>query len=502
MSCDHLSFTNVTFSFNTSLDPVIKNITGDFHRGWTGITGANGAGKTTFLLLSCGNLSPVSGNIQRPSSVQYISQRTDYPPGEFTDFLCDPDGSVQRLISILEIGFDWPYRWDTLSHGERKRAQVGTALWKQPDLLALDEPTNHLDSNAGELVRQALSEYNGIGLLVSHDRSLMDSLCSQCLFLREDSWKLRPGGISRGLREEERERLEMVRELNKAQRQVKALSHESDARRRVAESQQRRRSKRGLAIKDHDARFKKNRARISGKDGTGGKLLRQMDGRIKQAVEQKESIKVPKKRHTGITVTTQSSGSDFLFKMENVRIPLDDIRSVFIRDLSLSPGQRIALMGPNGCGKTTLIRKILENITLSPEEYLYLPQEISEGESREIIKWLADLDNGTTGELLSQVSRLGSDPERLLTTALPSPGEVRKLLLARGFRQEPKLVILDEPTNHMDLPSMQCLEDCLSGLNCGMFIVSHDEVFIRRISARILEINPDETGNFKLAEIS
>ena len=87
------------------------------------------------------------------------------------------------LKSRLGVEEDWETRWSTLSHGERKRAQIGVALWREPDVLAVDEPTNHLDAQARDMLKNALEAFTGVGLLVSHDRELLDSLCDQCCFI-------------------------------------------------------------------------------------------------------------------------------------------------------------------------------------------------------------------------------------------------------------------------------------------------------------------------------
>ncbi len=449
MSYSCLSVSHLSFSYDSAINNLIDDLTLDIHAGWTGVTGANGTGKTTFLLLSCGLLKPRSGTVSAPPGTFYIPQRTDDPPEDFLDFLSDPDAAVGRLISVLGIGFDWPYRWDSLSHGERKRAQIGTGLWKQPGLLALDEPTNHLDAEAKRYILNALRDFRGIGLIVSHDRLLMDELCSRCLFARPEDWKLRPGGISKGLAEEQR----------------------------------------GLALKDHDARFKKNLARITGKDGCGGKLLRQLDGRIAQASLKYEALAPSKKQQLGVSIRTSRAGSDFLFHCGRFKAELGDGRTISAEELSIRPAQRIAVCGPNGSGKTTLLRAVIADLSIDAGEYLYLAKEISADESRELLQALHSLETDVRGTVLSHVSRLGSDPERLLGSVVPSPGETRKLLLAMGFCREPKLLILDEPTNHLDLPSIQCLEEALVPLDCAFLMVSHDEAFLERLEPELWDIS-------------
>ena len=160
--------------------------------------GPNGAGKTTFLKLAAGLLSPDTGQIAAPSLALYCPQRTDNPPEEMENFIRSLDKEAVLIRSRLEIQTDWPRRWDSLSHGERKRAQIGAALWQNPDLLAVDEPTNHMDMDARRVLGRALACYPGVGLLVSHDRELLDTLCRQCLFLDGSDVTARPGGYSKG----------------------------------------------------------------------------------------------------------------------------------------------------------------------------------------------------------------------------------------------------------------------------------------------------------------
>lgn len=482
----------VTFAYDTQGEPVIRELSVTFHPGWTGVVGPNGVGKTTLLRLATGDLTPLSGVVSSSESALYCAQRTDDPPDEFLQFLSAPEAG--KLWSILEIGHDWPYRWQTLSHGERKRAQVGTALWREPEVLALDEPTNHLDADTATMIVDALAGYTGIGLIVSHDRRLLDRLCSHCLFLSSGTPVMRPGGYTQGRAQEEAEGEFARKRHAEARRRRESIERERVHRREIAASQQRRRSKRGLALKDHDARFKRNLARITGKDGTGGKLLRQLDGTLAQAQKTEKEIELPGVRKTGVGMRSEAGKGDVLFRLGPEEIALGGDKILSIPEICMAPGQRVALTGANGSGKSTLIRRILSELDEFGERLVYIPQEISAEESAALVAEVRATTQERLGELMAYFSRLGSDPERLLETGLPSPGEARKLLLALGIVRIPQLIIMDEPTNHLDVVSVECLEEALGEVECGLLLVSHDMAFIEALTSIRWRIEQGSSG--------
>ena len=171
-----LQFDRVSFAYPGMAEPLLADVTAHFPEGtWTGIVGANGAGKTTILKLAAGALSPSDGAIRQIGAAQYAVQRTDAPPDEWDDFMDAWDPVAMDVRRQLGVSPDWAGRWETLSHGERKRVQIAIALWHQPDVLALDEPTNHLDADAKRVLLAALKSFRGAGLLVSHDRDFLDA---------------------------------------------------------------------------------------------------------------------------------------------------------------------------------------------------------------------------------------------------------------------------------------------------------------------------------------
>jgi macrolide transport system ATP-binding/permease protein len=496
---DHLSsvvFHNVSFGYESSADSLFSELDFGVSEGWTGVIGANGAGKTTLLRLACGELAPRCGRIHHPAPAIYCAQRTDAPMKGFEDLLACPDGHAYRIRGQLGVETDWLERWSSLSHGERKRAQIATALWAEPDLLAVDEPTNHLDRQARDRVGNALRSFRGIGLLVSHDRDLLDELCDHCLFVSDVVVALRSGGYTvarEAILAEDR----VLREARDAARRMeRRLGRELSVRREQQRKADQGRSKRGLSNKDHDAKEKVDRARVA--DAGAGKRLRQLQGRISQARAAQDVGPLLRRSALGIDFSDERSQRNWLFRLPGGVIELGETRRLVHDELAVRPADRVALVGPNGSGKSTLIRWVVSRLDLGPGRLVYMPQEIDARDSARILDEARALSGARLGRTMAWVSRLGSDPSRLLGSGLPSPGELRKLLLAFLIARAPQLIVLDEPTNHLDLPSIECIEEALREVRCGLLLVSHDERFLDRLTTIRWSIEPSGASTYQL----
>ncbi|MFP4376142.1 MAG: ATP-binding cassette domain-containing protein [Spirochaetales bacterium] len=498
MSKSQLSFSSVSFSYDSLATPLVRDLSFVASAGWTGIVGPNGVGKTTLLQLAAGALEPQAGSVSRPAPVVVCEQRTDFIPTALTDLLRFETADAGRLISILGIEVDWPYRWDTLSYGERKRAQIGSAMYAHPELFIVDEPTNHLDRDARLMLREALEGFEGVGLIVSHDRELLDGLCSHCLFLSPHRPPaMRPGGVTQGLAAQGREDHERRDRYSAAVAAERKIVAEAARRREKAASAHKMRSKRNLSRKDSDGREKIDRARISGQDGAAGRLLSQLEGRIAQAqAARDEASDAPVHERVGISVSGSRANSDAIVKLETMAIPIGQ-RTLHVPAIHVRPEDRIGVVGPNGTGKSTLIAELMRRIGRN-ERVLYIPQELSANEAASALRELKHLPNDKLGEAVSIFARLGSDPEQLLESTQPSPGEARKILLALGLLREPHLIVMDEPTNHMDLVSIECLEKALQEYVGALLLVSHDLRFLETLAPDRWEIRRGDDANCQL----
>ena len=474
---------DVSFRYPTAQDFVFEGLALHFPPGFTGVIGANGAGKSTLLALLSGSLEPTSGIIHAPGDAVYCPQRTDAAPDGLLPLLEAWDAEAYELRERLGLRQDFAERWQTLSHGERKRAQIGAALWQRPAVLAVDEPTNHIDLDARRMLGAALARFEGTGVLVSHDRSLLDQLCQQCVWLEGGQATVHPGGYTAAAAQRAHAQETALRKRADAKREHHRLQREVHTRRAVAARAHRERSKRGLPIKDHDARDRKNLARVSGKDGQAGRLLRQLDGRAHQAAARLASASVRRTYATGIWPPGSLSPRPLLFESEAwvVRFA-GGSRALHLPPLAIRRDDRIALTGPNGVGKSSLLRDLLERLAIEPARLVWLPQELTAAEGTAVLAEARSLGNDQLGLLMNAVSRLGSRPERLLQSEVPSPGESRKLLLALGIARTPHLIIMDEPTNHLDLPAIEALEEALAGCPCALLLVSHDQRFVETLT--------------------
>ncbi len=507
MGIQTLEFQHVSFHYPEQSIDLFSDLSLTFASGWCGVIGSNGGGKSTVLSLASGVLKPHFGTVLRPSAARYVSQRIDVAPDGYETFAAAYDGLACRLHGQLSLGRDYCQRWESLSFGERKRAQIGWALYQESDLLCIDEPTNHLDGQAIAMIVAALGCYRGIGLLVSHDLAALDALCTTTLLVSAPHVQKISCAPSQALQETDLQRRSIESMQRAHSGELRRIEAEKKRRAGIARSQDSRNTKRHIDAKDHDAKARIDAFRVSGGDKKAGSLSRQLDGRLARAQRAQHSLAEALsircsldlgKAASGVTITGAVHPARTVLRLEEGSIAVAPGRRLHHPPLSLGNTERVGIRGPNGSGKSTLIRSLVAHLKEGTVRHWYLEQELGLAESTAAYQEFQDLAATPKGRIVSAVVRLGSRGDLFLASALPSPGEMRKLLIARALEEEISLLVLDEPTNHLDLPSRRALSQQLECFAGALLLVSHDQAFLDGICTTWWDLSLADGGDSTL----
>jgi ATPase subunit of ABC transporter with duplicated ATPase domains len=473
----------LTFSHADAV-PLFTRADAHLPGGWTAVVGENGAGKTTLLRLVVGSLVPTEGRVHvlpEGARVVLCPQEDGLDPGPDALLLAGrDDGEARRLRGLLRLDPLALPRFGTLSPGERRRWRVGSALAREPDVLLLDEPTNHADAEARAVLLAALVRFRGTGLVVSHDRALLDGLAERTLRIHGGAVTLHAGCYAEARASWEAGERAARERREEEQRSARAARARLDAARRDQEEADRSASGRRSDPRDHDARSMEQGIRRS---RAAASLARKV-GRLREAADRADA-------RAGGGAPAPDLGRQVFLGFARAPSPVllaldaDRVRAgatTVLRDVHvrLRREDRVRVEGANGAGKSTLLRALLDGSPLRREQVLHLPQELPPGSGQALLRDLRALAPDVRGRVLSLVAALGTDPARLLASADPSPGEARKLGLALGMGRHAWALVLDEPTNHLDLPTVERLEAAIAAYPGAVLLVSHDAAFAAR----------------------
>jgi ATPase subunit of ABC transporter with duplicated ATPase domains len=487
-----LVLSNLAFAYSDSV-PLLGDVSLHLSSGWTGVVGPNGSGKTTFLRLVAAELEPDEGQIRlEPAGAQRLlcPQRVDCLGADIERFAADPSGEAQRLHGTLRLEPRDLARWDTLSPGERKRWQVGAALAAQPAVLLLDEPTNHLDIEARDLLLDALHRYDGIGLVVSHDRSLLNALTSGTLRIRLGGAKLWKGAYDAARADWQADERRLRSEHASVRSEARKLRRRlADARGRRAQAEGRQRTSRRMkGAKDSDARLRFKAKRRRSAEVSLGREVGKTRRRLAREQEKLASFRFDKKLGRSLFVDYTPAPMAQLLEVDARELRAGD--RILLRDLKLAVRRdsRLWVRGPNGAGKTTLLRALLQGSHVPASRVLWVPQELGPEQEIALLQSVRSLDPEARGRVLSLVAALGVNPETLMSSEAPSPGEGRKLAIADGLGRQVWALLLDEPTNHLDLESIERLEAALAEYPGALVLVTHDEALASATTDTVWEL--------------
>jgi ATPase subunit of ABC transporter with duplicated ATPase domains len=485
-----ISLHALSFGYGGAID-IIREANLQLEHGWTGLVGANGCGKTTLLSLLAGELSPTGGSVQIPAEARVITcpQQIEFLTGPIRELASAWDKRSLALQARLALDPDELERWPTCSPGERKRWQIAAALAAAPDVLLLDEPTNHVDAvGRAELVRE-LRGFRGVGIVVSHDRALLGELTSRTVRMHGGAITLYPGSYDKARELWKAERASAEKQIARAERAVRserrALADER--RRHTSAERSTRTSARAKGRADPDARSMARKFAAQRAEARLGRSVQVQGRALERAERARARLRLDKEKGDAIALAHAAAPKRWLARLE-----LDELRAgprVLATDIAafIERDSRVRIAGANGAGKTTLLTRLAATVE-DPSSILLLRQELDEAARRELSLEARNLPSSKRGELFQLAASLGLDPERVLHHEELSPGEARKLLIARGLARRVRGIFLDEPTNHLDLPSIERLERALAAFPGALVLITHDDAFARSLTDTVWKL--------------
>lgn len=486
-----------------------------------GLVGRNGSGKSTFLKLLAGQLTPDSGVISKKSNltIGYLAQEADFPADTTLDALFlsvfeplikmeerlrelehqigETDGAEQEKVMKTygelqdrfaeQKGYEYPSRirgiakglgftdedmakpFGVLSGGEKTRAALGHNLLQEPELLLLDEPTNYLDIDSLQWLEQFLKAYDGAFVIISHDRYFLDKVCGRILEVSRHSLDSYSGNYTTYVEKKEKLLMDLDHQYAQQMREIKRQQ-------------------------EMIARFRRyNSVHSSKRAASREKALAKMEVVEKVQTESDAHFNFKPRIQSGkdvLTVRDVSKSFDGQPLFENI-------------SFDIHRGDKVGIIGANGIGKTTLFRIIQDKVSRDSGviEYGhkvhvgYYDQEnndLKQFYDKNLLEALWDIDmHFTEGELrciLAAFLFTGDDVFKAVSSL--SGGEKARLLLARLMLSQSNFLLMDEPTNHIDMRTKEILENALIAYQGTLLFISHDRYFLNRVATKIYNFTP------------
>ncbi len=530
----------ITFKYQSQLENILEKVSFRINSSsQIGIVGKNGSGKSTLFQIILGDLSPTSGHIEVKSgvSIGYLAQaivsgddelvvdylwRTDADLFEMkkkVDSL-DENSAIEdwEILSDFEqaggynftakiekemaqVGLDVSFLdrgMSTLSGGEKTKVGLLGLLIRDPDLLLFDEPTNHLDIVAMRWFKSFLSATSIPYVIISHDKSVLNEYITEIWNVEKHQLTVYSGNYDFFKDAIEQARLTQMHEYETQQKKVAQLEASAVKQRAAAGKMDNYKDSR--SVKKNGGKCKRDAGAGSGKANAKKNMnaAKSVERRIEKLVNSVEQPRSNKKRNIILPIK-QPCVSDCVVNINAIDIAYND--NTVISDLSLiiSKGDRLAIVGANGSGKTSLIKALSNSLPIKSGEIKWAPSAVISTFYQE------NIDLNANNTILEEVWEQGVTEQHFARTILNnlgltkkqiaqkigslSSGEKVKVSLAKTVLSGANVLILDEPTNHLEIAAIEMLENALNNYEGTVIFVSHNESFIKSVATKVYDIS-------------
>ncbi|PCF35729.1 hypothetical protein B5C00_01725 [Staphylococcus delphini] len=472
---------NVKFTYGTKALITIKTLAA-YKNERIAIVGKNGSGKTTLLKLIQGIITPHEGTIKTYIKMTYI------PQIEYDQLTVDTNTLDFELLSKFHVP---DITMTHLSGGEKRKLLLTEGLSYYTEGLLLDEPTTHMDYKGINQLKSILNYHYGLVIFVSHDRDFINEIATQI-------WEIEDGQINVYLgnyddyMQQKNEMLEAVKNENdKKQKERKRLQKSLEEKRKQAESIEK------ISKKQRKRHIKPNRLAASKQKDTVQKSIfknaKNIEKRIENIGEDLTIGELPQIEFP--TVKSLEMHKRFPIMGEDITLTIND-KQIFNRlSFQFEKGEKIAIIGDNGTGKTSLLNYIIRNeegMTISKNAKIKVYEQMGYilDDDQTLIKYLEEKSDYENSLIKSVLLNLGFSQLEINTKKMNelSGGEATKLSIAKLLLEPSNVLILDEPTNFMDVYTIEALENLLMSYKGTVIFTTHDQAFVDKVATQVWEI--------------
>ena len=447
-----------------------------------GLVGPNGAGKSTLLKILIGDEDVDLGNVYLTKSFSYISQMDNL----------DESFSTSKIKNLLNAPNEYK---DHLSGGEKVKLKISNALSENKELIIADEPTSNLDSSSIEILEEMFKSHSGTLLLVSHDRKFLDSLCNTIFEIDNGKINVYKGNYSKYLElknlEKERQNTEYINYKAEKKRLEQAISNKESKRDSIRKTPKRMGNSEARLHKMGDQKSKQH---LENNIKAIKSRIEHLE--VKEKPKEEKLIKISVIENLELTSKNPIEVKSLNLSINN-RSLLSDV------SFKIKKGKKVALIGKNGTGKSTLLKELIKNdnesIKIANNVVLgFLDQEQNILNPNKSILENIQVDSSYLESFIRiNLDGFGFKGDTVYKTVSQlSGGEKVKVAICKLLLSDNNIIILDEPTNYLDIKCMEALENSLKNTNKTLLIVSHDRKFISNICDYILEINNNKITQF------
>ncbi len=486
-----INVVNLTFGYEGSFDNVFENASFQIDTNWKlGFVGRNGRGKTTFLNLLL-EKHEYSGSIIKSVNFEYFPFEVEDKTKLTIDIVGD-DWQIFRELSLLSVDPEVLYRpFNTLSNGEQTKVLLASLFIRENSFLLIDEPTNHLDVKAREIVAEYLNEKKGF-ILVSHDRAFLDICVDHILSINKSNIEVMRGNFSTWYHNKELQDNYEIAENQKLKKDIKRLNETAKEKARWSEKNESTKIGFNPRVKEKNMG---SRAYIGAKTKSQNKRVKAIEKRISNQVSDKEKLLKNIEEADNLKLFPEDFHAKRLVEFNDLTINYGSYPIFSELTFTINRGDRIALSGKNGSGKSSII-KLICGEDIPHEGGVFIAKNLNVSyvhqDTEHLSGFLADyevkhgLDVSLFRAILCKLDFSREQFDKNISNF--SAGQKKKVLLAHSLCQRAHIYIWDEPLNYIDVLSRIQIENLIKEYEPTLLFVEHDKTFCENISTKIINL--------------